>query len=128
MMGWKKNKFSSELGQEYIGKIFDLIFAEPMFETNALETEDLDRQVNHFKNNMLSIVNLMKKFVVGYGEVPMSEAVSTGIQVCPHCLRRDFIWNWEIVDPSSYWSPSGHGSSVRYFVMPSLDHLWLDLQ
>jgi len=113
MMGWKKNKFSSELGQEYIGKIFDLIFAEPMFESNKIETEDLDRQVNHFKNNALSIVNLMKKFVVGYGEVPMSEAVSTGIQICPHCRRRDFIWNWEIVDVGHYASPEDWVSSVE---------------
>jgi hypothetical protein len=69
MMAWKDNKFSSPEGQKYVSKIFDLIFAEPMFSSNKIETQDLDRQVSHFKNNMLSIVNLMKKFVVGYAEV-----------------------------------------------------------
>ncbi len=112
-MGWKQNKFDSDKGQEYIGKIFDMIFAEPMFESNKIETVDLDRQVSHFKNNMLSIVNLMKKFVVGYSEVPMSEAVSTGIQVCPYCRRRDFIWNWEITDVGHYASPEDWVSSVE---------------
>ena len=112
-MGWKQNKFDSDKGQEYIGKIFDMIFAEPMFESNKIETEDLDRQVNHFKNNMLSIVNLMKKFVVGYSEVPMSEAVSSGIQICPHCRRRDFIWNWDILDVGHYASPEDWVSSVE---------------
>jgi len=30
-MAWKDNKFSSPEGQKYVSKIFDLIFAEPMF-------------------------------------------------------------------------------------------------
>ena len=113
MMGWKDNKFSSPEGQKYVSKIFDLIFAEPMFSSNKIETQDLDRQVSHFKNNMLSIVNLMKKFVVGYAEVPMAEAVSSGIHICPHCVRRDFIWNWEMLDAGHYSSPNDWVSSVE---------------
>ena len=113
MMAWKDNKFSSPEGQKYVSKIFDLIFAEPMFSSNKIETQDLNRQVSHFKNNMLSIVNLMKKFVVGYAEVPMSEAVSSGIHICPHCMRRDFIWNWEMLDAGHYSSPNDWVSSVE---------------
>lgn len=112
-MGWEDNKFSSSLGQSYMNKIFNMIFAEPMYETNKLETKNLDRQVTHFKNNMLSIVNMMKKFVVGYAEVPMSEATSSGIQICPYCMRRDFIWNWEILDVGHYASPEDWVSSVE---------------
>ena len=113
MMGWSDNKFSSPKGQKYMNKIFDMIFAEPMYETNKLETDNLDRQVTHFKTNMLSIVNIMKKFVVGYSEVPMSEATSSGIHICPHCMRRDMIWDWEILDVGHYASPEDWVSSVE---------------
>lgn len=112
-MAWKDNKFSSDEGQKYMNQIFDLIFVNQEFTKDKIETENLDRQVKHFKNNMLSMVSLMKKFVVGYQEVPMTEAHSSGVHVCPHCLRRDFIWNWNILDVGHYASPVDWVSSVE---------------
>ena len=63
-----------------------------------------------------NIVNKMRKFVVGYQQVPISESASSGILVCPHCKRRDPIWMWETVDAGHYSNPNNWtGSRSNWF-------------
>ena len=111
-MPYKKNPFNSDKGKELMKDIFNLMFISPEGKPSQIEMEDKDRQISHYKSNIVNIVNKMRKFVVGYQQVPISESASSGILVCPHCKRRDPIWMWETVDAGHYSSPSEWISSV----------------
>ena len=54
----------------------------------------------------------MRKFVTGYQFVPIAESHSSGIHVCPHCRRRDFIYHWEVVDAGLYNNPDHWNNTV----------------
>ena len=112
MMGYSKNPFNSAEGQKVVKEIFDLMFIEPEGNPSSIEMEDKIRQVSHYRGNIISIVNKMKRFVTGYQQVPRNETASSGIHVCPHCARRDAIWNWEVVDAGHYSDPHNWVSSV----------------
>jgi RNA polymerase subunit RPABC4/transcription elongation factor Spt4 len=111
-MGYSKNPFNSPEGQKVVKDIFDLMFIEPQDKPSEIEKTDKIRQVSHYRGNIISIVNKMKRFVTGYQQVPRNETASSGIHVCPHCARRDAIWNWEVVDAGHYASPNNWVSSV----------------
>ena len=111
-MPYKKNPFNSDKGKQLMKDIFNLMFISPEGEPSQVEMENADRQISHYKGNIINIVNKMRKFVVGYQQVPISESSSSGIFVCPHCKRRDPIWMWETVDAGHYSSPSEWISSV----------------
>ena len=127
-MGYNKNPFNSDKGQEIVEKIFDLMFIPEENKPNKIEKENKERQVLFYKGNIINIVNQMRKFVTGYQQIPLSESGSSGINVCPHCRRRDFIWHWEVVDGGHYnnpdhwndtvepgtWKGSGLGEKNRY--------------
>ena len=111
-MPYKKNPFNSDKGKELMKDIFNLMFISPEGRPSEVESEDKDRQISHYKGNIVNIVNKMRKFVVGYQQVPISESSSSGLLVCPHCKRRDPIWMWETVDAGHYSNPNNWLSSV----------------
>ncbi len=111
-MGYSDNPFNSPQGQELTKQIFNLMFVEPEGKPSKIEVTDKARQVNHYRGNIVNIVNKMRKFVKGYEQVLISEANSSGIHICPHCQRRDAIWMWETVDAGHYSSPAEWLSSV----------------
>ena len=111
-MGYSKNPFNSPTGKKIVKSIFDLMFIEPQNDPSEIEKNDKIRQVSHYRGNIISIVNKMKRFVTGYQQVPRNETASSGIHVCPHCARRDAIWNWEVVDAGHYSDPNNWVSSV----------------
>jgi hypothetical protein len=111
-MGYSNNPFNSSEGQKVVKDIFDLMFIEPQNDPSEIEMDDKIRQVSHYRGNIISIVNKMKRFVTGYQQVPRNETASSGIHVCPHCARRDAIWNWEVVDAGHYADLNNWVSSV----------------
>ena len=111
-MGYSDNPFNSTKGKELMKNIFNLMFVAPENQPAQIETKDKLRQINHYRGNIVNIVNKMRKFVKGYQQVIVSEANSSGIHVCPHCRRRDAIWLWETVDAGHYASPAEWLSSV----------------
>tara|TARA_R110002012_G_scaffold75574_6_gene190946 strand:- start:3799 stop:5781 length:1983 start_codon:yes stop_codon:yes gene_type:complete len=112
-MGYKKNPFNSAKGREIVDNIFDLMFIPEEHNPNKIEKEDKQRQVLFYKGNIINIVNKMRKFVTGYQQIPISESGSSGIHVCPHCRRRDFIWHWDVVDGGHYNNPDHWNDTVE---------------
>ena len=111
-MGYLDNPFNSPKGQQIVKDIFNLMFIAPESSPSKIESNKKERQVTHYKGNIVNIVNKMRKFVKGYQQVIVSETASSGIHVCPHCKRRDAIWMWETVDAGHYASPNEWLSSV----------------
>lgn len=111
-MGYSENPFNSEKGKKIVKDIFNLMFISPQGSPSKIESKDKQRQVSHYKGNIVNIVNKMRKFVKGYQQVIISETASSGIHICPHCHRRDAIWMWETVDAGHYASPYDWLSSV----------------
>lgn len=111
-MGYNKNPFGSSEGNRLVEEIFDLMWVRPEKGVKAIDTEDLSRQVNHYRSNIINMVNKMRKFVTGYQQVPIHETKSSGIHVCPSCTRRDFIYYWDILDAGHYSDPRNWVSSV----------------
>ena len=58
--------------------------------------------VGHFRgpngSHLHTTTQLIKKFIKGYEQSPYQQSYNSGIQICPHCNRRDFMWLWEYVD------------------------------
>ena len=111
-MGYTKNPFNSDKGKKIVENIFDLMFIPEEHNPNKIEKENKDRQVLFYRGNIINIVNKMRKFVTGYQQIPLSESGSSGINVCPHCMRRDFIWHWEVVDGGHYNNPDHWNNTV----------------
>lgn len=112
-MVYEDNPFNSSQGKKILDDIFDLMFTSPNKQPNKIETEDKLKQVDYYKSNIVNIVNKMRKFVMGYKQVILSETEGSGILVCPSCYRRDAIWNWETVDAGHYATPYDWLSSVE---------------
>ncbi len=112
-MVYEDNPFNSSQGKKILDDIFDLMFVSPTKEPNKVESSDKIKQVDYYKSNIVNIVNKMRKFVMGYKQVILSETEGSGILVCPSCYRRDAIWNWETVDAGHYASPNDWLSSVE---------------
>jgi len=43
-------------------------------------------------------VSIMKNFIRGFRHKSYQTSLNSGILICPHCFRRDFMWLWEFVD------------------------------
>ena len=112
MMVYKDNPFNSSKGKVLLKEIFNLMFIGMEGQPSKIETKDKDRQVSHYRGNIVNIVNKMRKFVKGYQQVTLAESNSSGIHVCPSCRRRDAIWMWETVDAGHYSSALEWLSSV----------------
>jgi len=112
-MGYRKNPFGSDEGIKIVEEIFDLMFLTEAKQPSKLEVTNKDKQVKFYKDNIITIVNKMRKFVTGYQQVPINETSSSGIHVCPHCSRRDFIYFWQVVDGGHYDNPAHWNDSVQ---------------
>lgn len=112
-MPYRLNPFGSSEGNKIVDEIFDLMFISEDAQANNIEKENLQRQVRYYRGNIINIVNKMRKFVDGYQQVPVAEANSSGIHICPHCSRRDFIYHWEAVDGGHYSNPNNWNNSVH---------------
>jgi len=112
-MVYEDNPFNSSKGKALLKDIFNLMFIGKEGQPSKVEQVDKDRQVSHYKGNIVNIVNKMRKFVKGYQQVTLAESYSSGIHVCPHCRRRDAIWMWETVDAGHYASALEWLSSVK---------------
>ena len=112
-MVYSDNPFNSSKGKTLLKDIFNLMFVGREGQPSKVEQGDNQRQVSHYKGNIVNIVNKMRKFVKGYQQVTLAESNSSGIHVCPHCRRRDAIWMWETVDAGHYASPADWVSSVK---------------
>lgn len=112
-MPYRNNPFGSDKGNEIVQEIFDLMFIGEDAQPNDIEKDKLQRQVNHYRGNIINIVNKMRKFVDGYQQVPVAETNSSGIHICPHCSRRDFIYHWQVVDGGHYSDPNNWNKSVH---------------
>jgi|MDTC01.2.fsa_nt_gb hypothetical protein len=112
-MVYEDNPFNSSQGQNLLHQIFDLMFVAPAKDPEKIEGTDKIKQVTYYRSNIVNIVQKMRKFVMGYQQVVLSETEGSGLLVCPHCYRRDAIWNWETVDAGHYASPAAWLSSVE---------------
>lgn len=112
-MGYSDNPYNSQEGIKLLEDIYDLMWVRPEMGSGAIEKNNLTRQVDHYRSNIINIVNKMRKFVSGYQQIPISETQSSGIHVCPHCSRRDFIYHWEVLDGGHYSTPLSWVSSVE---------------
>ena len=99
-MPYESNTYISPKGREIQEKIFDNLFpSEPSGQMNLDGVQDV---VGHFRGEngkrLHQTCQLMKQFIQGYEHFPFTESYGSGIHVCPHCRRRDFLWTWEYVD------------------------------
>ena len=98
-MGYENNTYISPKGREYTNHIFDMLFNNNGVE---MDLSSIDATVGHFRGpngvNLHTTTQLMKKFIKGYQTSSYSESFNSGIHVCPHCNRRDFMWTWQYVD------------------------------
>ena len=113
-MPYRRNPFGSSEGNKIVDEIFDLMFISEDAQANLIEKENLQRQVRYYRGNIINIVNKMRKFVDGYQQVPIAESNSSGIHICPHCSRRDFIYHWETVDGGHYSNPNNWNNSANF--------------
>ena len=98
-MGYDNNTYISTKGREYTNHIFDMLFKN---DGTTMDVSSTDAVVGHFRgpngSHLHTTTQLIKKFIKGYETSPYNESYNTGIQICPHCNRRDFMWLWEYVD------------------------------
>jgi len=98
-MGYDNNTYISSKGREYTNHIFDMLFKNS---GGVMDVSSVDSVVGHFRgengSHLHTTTQLIKKFIKGYEQSPFSQSYNSGIHVCPHCNRRDFMWLWEYVD------------------------------
>jgi hypothetical protein len=100
-MPYESNTYISEKGREYSEHIFDSLFpSDPT--TGEMIVNTVSDVVDHFRgpggDNLHNTCQIMKNFIQGYEQFGWIESFNSGIHVCPHCQRRDFIWYWEYID------------------------------
>ncbi|MBO66726.1 MAG: hypothetical protein CL398_00290 [Acidiferrobacteraceae bacterium] len=115
------NSFNSQIGYNIMEKIFGLLY-EPIGKgkkqlkghptRDKAGTGSKETTVNYFNNNMAQIVELMKNFVDGFKEIPPEDSFDSGVCVCPHCYRRDYLWDFQITDVVH--CPTTHGLGQWY--------------
>ena len=76
-MAYSDNPFNSPQGQALMKNILNLMFIEPEGKPSQIEQRDKGRQINHYRGNIVNIVNKMRKFVKGYQQVIISETASS---------------------------------------------------
>ena len=98
-MGYDNNTYISSNGREYTNHIFDMLFKN---DGDAMDVSSVASVVGHFRgpngSHLHTTTQLIKKFIKGYEQSPYQQSYNSGIQICPHCNRRDFMWLWEYVD------------------------------
>ena len=101
-MGYEDNAFNSPAGIELLKQNFRLVFAPSTQDPTQIESKNLRVITKHFVDNTAQIINNIKRFAKGYTPIPPADAFESGIYVCPHCLRRDWMWLWDFKD-MGYW-------------------------
>ena len=101
-MGYEDNAFNSKAGTDILKQNFRLVFAPSRKDPTQIESKDLQTITKHFVLNTKQIINNIKRFAKGYTPIKPSDAFESGIYVCPHCARRDWMWLWEYKD-LGYW-------------------------
>ena len=113
-MSYSKNPFNSEAGKSILKENFRLVFAQNRKNPKDIEAEDLRAITGHFVKNTEQIINNIMKFSKGHRPIPPADAFETGIYVCPHCLRRDFMNLWEF-EYLGYYEPGSMGNKPLKF-------------
>jgi hypothetical protein len=111
-MGYLENPYNSSEGRALLLSIFNDIFLVDPSKRTELEQTNKELVVSNFITNTPLIIAKMKRFAKGYSQIPISEAWESGVYVCPHCQRRDFMYEWESVDIGIYNSQNSWLSSV----------------
>ena len=104
-MGYEDNAFNSSAGIELLKQNFRLVFAPSNEDPTQIESKNLRVITKHFVDNTAQIINNIKRFAKGYTPIAPADAFESGIYVCPHCLRRDWMWLWDFKD-MGYWDGS----------------------
>lgn len=98
-MGYDNNTYISSKGREYTNHIFDMLFKN---DGGVMDVSSVDSVVGHFRgpngSHLHTTTQLIKKFIKGYEQSSFQQSYNSGIHICPHCNRRDFMWLWEYVD------------------------------
>ena len=102
IMGYEDNAFNSLAGIEILKQNFRLVFAPSTEDPTQIESKNLRVITKHFVDNTAQIINNIKRFAKGYTPIAPADAFESGIYVCPHCLRRDWMWLWDFKD-MGYW-------------------------
>ncbi len=63
-MGYKSNPFNSPKGQELMKDIFNLMFISPERKPSQIESDSKQRQIAHYKGN---IINIVKPYITMVG-------------------------------------------------------------
>jgi len=101
-MGYEDNAFNSKQGRDILKQNFRLVFAPSKQDPTQIESKDLQTITKHFVTNTKQIINNIKRFAKGYTPIKPANAYESGIYVCPHCQRRDWMWLWEYKN-IGYW-------------------------
>lgn len=101
-MGYEDNAFNSKAGIDILKQNFRLVFAPSKQDPTQIESKDLQTITKHFVTNTRQIINNIKRFAKGYTPLKAANAYESGIYVCPHCQRRDWMWLWEYKN-IGYW-------------------------
>ena len=98
-MPYENNPYNSTKGRDMVRKIFHNLFLN---DGTTMKLDTAKQNVAHFRGTggerLHQTVQIMKNFIRGFRHRPYQTSLNSGILVCPHCNRRDFMWLWEFVD------------------------------
>ena len=113
-MGYATNPFNSEEGKNILKQNFRLVFKADRKNPKDIESKNLRAITGHFVDNTEQIINNILKFSKGHRPILPADAGETGIYVCPHCLRRDWMNLWEF-EYLGYYQPGSMGNEALSF-------------
>jgi hypothetical protein len=113
-MGYATNPFNSEKGKKILKENFRLVFAASKKNPKDIESKSLSTITGHFVEHTEQIINNILKFSKGYRAILPADAFETGIYVCPHCLRRDWMNLWEF-EYLGYYQPGSMANEALSF-------------
>jgi len=98
-MVYENNTYISPEGRDITNKIFDNLFNH---DSSSMRADTVPEIVDHFRGSggerLHQTTQLIKNFIQAMEHLPFIQSYNSGIHICPHCKRRDYIWLWEYVD------------------------------
>ena len=98
-MPYESNPYNSTEGRDMVRKIFHNLFLN---DGSTMKLDSAKENVAHFRGTggerLHQTVSIMKNFIRGFRHKAYQTSLNSGLLVCPHCFRRDFMWLWEFVD------------------------------
>jgi len=98
-MPYESNPYNSTEGRDMVRKIFHNLFLN---DGTTMKLDSAKENVAHFRGvggeRLHQTVTIMKNFIRGFRHKAYQTSLNSGILICPHCFRRDFMWLWEFVD------------------------------